>query len=317
MAPELHSLPRRTPASSLMEASLAVTGSEMRRDALIRFSAVVLAVLTVATIVFGVINFQKERKFPKPVDGVRWLEKWEGDRTVLEASAVTPGGPGDNAGIKVGDHLLAINDQPMLRTADIQREQFRTGALLNATYELERHGIPVEVPKVTLVDADNSLNQGERLIALIYLGIGLYVLFRRWTAPKSTHFYVFCLVSSILYSFHYTGKLNAFDSIVLWANLAANSLQPALFLHFAYTFPETRKGLEKHPWLLSLIYLPGALMMAFRIFVFTQLEDNARLWWNLDRLDSLYQVLFFTLAAAVLWNSYTKARTPLEQLQMK
>ena len=56
------------------------------------------------------------------------------------------------------------------------------------------------------------MNQGLRLIALIYLVIGLYVLFRRWTAPKSTHFYIFCLVSFVLYSFHYTGKLNAFDS---------------------------------------------------------------------------------------------------------
>src|SRR5262249_59201436 len=100
-------------------------------------------------------------------------EKGVDNGTVWEAGGVTPGGPGDKAGIKVGDHLLAINDQPMLRTADIQRELFRTGALLNATYELERHGIKVEVPKVTLIDADNSLKQGERLIALIYLGIGL------------------------------------------------------------------------------------------------------------------------------------------------
>src|SRR5215471_16276679 len=293
MAPELHSLPRRTPASSLMEASLAVTGSEMRRDALIRFSAVVLAVLTVATIVFGVINFQKERKFPKPVDGVRWLEKWEDDRTVLEASAVTPGGPGDNAGIKVGDHLLAINDQPMLRTADIQREQFRTGALLNATYELERHGIPVEAPKATLVDADNSLNQGERLIALIYLGFGLYVLFRRWTAPKSAHFYVFCLVSSILYSFHYTGKLNAFDSIVLWANITAWLLQPALFLHFAYTFPEKRKAVAKRPWLLAFVYLPGVILLGAWIFALLELEASESLRWNLDRLQMFYTTVYF------------------------
>src|SRR5262249_62362298 len=109
-----------------------------------------------------------------------------------------------------GEAVAALDGQSMLRTVDIQRELFRTGALLNATYELERHGIKVEVPKVTLIDADNSLKQGERMIALIYLGIGLYVLFRRWTAPKSTHFYVFCLVSSILYSFHYTCKLNAF-----------------------------------------------------------------------------------------------------------
>jgi len=290
----------------------------MRRDTLIRFSAVVLAVFTAATIVFATINFQKERQFPKPLDGVRWLEKRVGKRSVLEASAVAPGGPGDNGGIKVGDHLLTINDQPIARASDIQHELFRAGAWSKARYELERHGVKVEAPSpVILVDADNSLNQGKRLIALIYLGIGLYVLFRRWTAPKSTHFYLFCLVSSILYSFHYTGKLNAFDSIVFWANIAAGLLQPALFLHFAYTFPEKRKALARRPWLLSLVYLPGAVLMAFRIILYTQFEANARLWWNLDRLDTLYQALFFAVAAGVLWNSYAKANTPLEQQQMK
>ena len=65
------------------------------------------------------------------------------------------------------------------------------------------------------------MNQGLRLIALIYLGIGLYVLFRRWTAPKSTHFYIFCLVSFVLYSFHSTGKHNAFDWTIFWGNVVA------------------------------------------------------------------------------------------------
>ena len=79
-----------------------------------------------------------------------------------------------------------------------------------------------------------------RLIALVYLGIGIYVLLRRWTAPKSTHFYVFCLVSFIFYSFHYTGKLNQFDWIIYWSNVVAWLLQPALFLHFSLTFPERK-----------------------------------------------------------------------------
>src|SRR5262245_27493773 len=118
MAPELLHHPLHTSASSVRE----VSSRAMRRDALIRFSAVVLAVFTAATIVFAAINFQKERRFPKPVDRVRWLEKWVDNRSLLEATAVTPGGPGDNAGIKVGDHLLAINDQPILHFSDKERE---------------------------------------------------------------------------------------------------------------------------------------------------------------------------------------------------
>ncbi|HJT53134.1 MAG TPA: hypothetical protein VJ848_04740, partial [Candidatus Angelobacter sp.] len=43
--------------------SLIVADQRMRRDSLIRASAVVLAILTVATIVFAAINFQKENQY--------------------------------------------------------------------------------------------------------------------------------------------------------------------------------------------------------------------------------------------------------------
>ena len=71
-----------------------------------------------------------------------------------------------------------------------------------------RHGIRLPDVPVVLDMQDRSINQGFRFIALVYLGIGLYVLLRRWTAPHSTHFYIFCLVSFVLYSFWTTGKLN-------------------------------------------------------------------------------------------------------------
>lgn len=287
----------------------------MRRDYLIRFSAIALALLTAASVVFAIINFEKERGYPKPYDGVRWLESAGEDGII--AQGVIPGGPGDNAGIKTGDRLLAINDHRIQRDADIQRELFRAGVWSQARYELERHGTIIHVPEVVLVDAETNLNHGLRLIALIYLGIGLYVLFRRWTAPKSTHFYVFCLISFVLYSFHYTGKLNTFDWIVLWANIAAGLLQPALFLHFALTFPRPRKSLASHRWLLAIAYLPAALLLSIRIIVKTQLEASQRLWWNLDRLDMLYLAVYFAMAAGILWNSYRKSSTPLEQQQMK
>ncbi len=90
---------------------------------------------------------------------------------------------------------------------------------------------------VILVPADRSLNNWLRLIALIYLGIGVYVLLRRWTAPGSTHFYIFCLVSFIAYSFKYTRQVERFRLAIYWSNVVAWVLQPALFLHFVLTFP--------------------------------------------------------------------------------
>jgi len=285
----------------------------MRKDSLFRFSAVALALLTATAVVFAVINFQKEGQYSTPYDGVWWHEQ-EG---TLVAKGVDHGGPGDKQGIKVGDRLLAINDQPVKSVNAVQKQLHAAGIWSKASYELERHGVKVEGISVVLASVDNaSLHLGPRLIALIYLGIGFYVLFRRWTAPKSTHFYVFCLVSFVLYSFHYTGKLNTFDSIILWSNVVAGLLQAALFLHFALTFPETRKLLLKRPWFIAVVYLPAVVLLGIRVFGFSREGSEAWLW-NIDRLQMFYETLYFIIAAMVLWGSYRRSNTPLQQQQMK
>jgi PAS domain S-box-containing protein len=161
------------------------------------------------------------------------------------------------------------------------------------------------------------MNSGLRLIALIYLGIGLYVLLRRWTAPRSTHFYLFCLSSFIFYAFHYTGKLNQFDEIVYWSNVVAELLQAGLFLHFVFTFPETKEVVRKRPWIVLLVYVPGALLLALRILAIEWLAPSEILRWQLDRLQMFYLAAFFILAAGVLWHGYRTARTPILRQQMK
>jgi two-component system, NtrC family, sensor kinase len=290
----------------------------MRKDSLIRVSAVVLAVLTAATIAFAVINFQKENQFSSPEDGAWWKESGG----VLTAQWLTPGGPADKAGIKVGDKLLSVRsspaeeEHPVISFAAFQKQLYRVGVWQKAVYSLDRNGSKAEA-SVILVPADRSLYLGLRLIALIYLGIGIYVLLRRWTAPKSTHFYVFCLVSFVLYSFHYTGKLNTFDWIIFWANTAAWMLQPALFLHFALVFPEKRKLLARYPSLAALVYLPGLLLLSLEIFVMQQFEASESLRFNLDRIHWTYLALYFVFASIVLWDSYRTANTPLQREQMK
>ena len=289
----------------------------MRKDSLIRFSAIALAVATAALVVFAVINWQKESQYSTPWDGVWWKEDSHG----LVASGLIPDGPGAKAGIKVGDRLLRINDQPSDRAihniVEFENLLYRAGVYSRVTYVVDRQGVNFEAGPVIPIPADNSMKMGQRLIALIYLGIGFYVLFRRWTAPKSTHFYAFCLVSFVLYSFHYTGKLNTFDWIIFWGNLTAGVLQAALFLHFALTFPERRERPAIMRSLLALVYLPGAIILGAWIFARVELRATESLRWNLDRLEMFYTTVYFVIAAVVLWRSYRRATTPLQQQQMK
>ena len=284
----------------------------MNRDFQIRFTAILLALVTAAAATLAWINFQKESEFQIPYDGVWWIER-NGN---LTADRVEADGPADKAGIRTGDRLLAVNQHAVNSTAALIHQLYRTGAWSKATYSLQRASVPLD-SVVILVPVERSLNQWLRLIGLIYLGIGVYVLLRRWTAPGSTHFYIFCLISFVFYSFKYTGKFNQFDWTIYWGNVVAWLLQPALFLHFVLTFPEERGFIRKNRWALPLIYVPGALLLGVHVFAFQFLKASERLRWNLDRLQMGYLAVFFVAAAGVLWYSHRRASTPILRQQLK
>jgi PAS domain S-box-containing protein len=284
----------------------------MTREFQVRFSAVVLGFCTLTAVLFAIFNFRSELQRQVPYDGVWWVEHegW------LSARRVIPGSPADKAGIKQGDELVAINDQTLNTIPQLTARTFRVGVWTHTSYSLVRNEIPVTV-SIILVPTDKSLYVGLRLIALIYLGIGLYVLLRRWTAPKSTHFYVFCLVSFVFYSFHYVGNWSFFDQTIYWSNVVAWLLQPALFLHFALTFPEPKQFIRNRSWLIGLVYLPGLALLAFHIWVLQTRAASELLRWNLDRVEMFYLATLFATAAVMFWSTYREARTPILRQQLK
>jgi len=284
----------------------------MNKDFQVRFTAIALALLTAAAVTYAGYNFQAERNFQVPYDGVWWTEH-DG---YLAAQRVEADGPGTRAGIKVGDQLTAIDQHSVTTTAGLTHQLYRVGAWSKTTYSLVRQSVPVDVVLIP-VPAERSQYNWLRLIGLIYLGVGLYVLLRRWTAPGSTHFYIFCLVSFIFYAFHYTGKLNPFDWTIYWGNVCAWLLQPALFLHFVLTFPEKRRFVREHGWVVPAIYAPGALLLGVHIVALIWLRASEVLRWNLDRLQMGYLAVFFIAAAVVLVYSYRRASTPILRQQLK
>lgn len=289
-----------------------------------RFLAIALAVLTLGACLLAALNFRQEAAFEQPIDGVWWVEATGG----LRAEKVSANSPAERAGIKDGDLLVAINERPTPRLAPAVREMFRSGVWAHASYSILRparfeRGRPsakLDV-QVILEPADRSIHHGFRLIALIYLSIGIYVLFRRWTAPKATHFYLFCLISFVLYSFKYTGKLDTFDWIIFWANLTAAALQPALFLHFAITFAD-RRTLTRGRQLgravaIAIIYVPGALLIGLQTVAISSWSATEVLRHRLDQIGVGYLAFYYVLAAAIFWSRYRLAAAGLERQQLK
>jgi len=282
----------------------------MERSLQTRVTVLLLALFTVAAAVFASFNFVQENNYQLPTDGVWWVETNGG----LQAQRVLANSPAQRAGIKTGDLLIQANDRSLPRYASLAREIVRTGAFGTIRYTVIRSG--VKLPEVPLIldSLDRGNNQGFRLIALVYLGIGLYVLFRRWTAPHATHFYIFCLASFTLYAFKYTGKLNALDQVIFWGNIIAGALQPALFLHFALAFSESRRI---HRWLVAVTYVPACLVIGLQIAAMQLWSATALLQHRLDQFTIGYQALYYVLAAIIFFVNYQREDQPLRRQQLK
>ena len=279
-----------------------------------RLGAVSLALLTLAAVIFALLNFQQRIRFNPPDDGVIWMDAVQG----VTARNVAPGGPGERAGIEQGDVAESVRGVKVHRATDVAKALWRAGLWSEVPYEIRRGGGLLKVPLVTAPREDSaSLKNYLRLIALPYLFIGLFIFVRRWNAPRAIHFYIFCLVSFILYSFHYTGKLNSFDSTIYWSNTVALLLQPALLVHFALVFPERRRRM----WLKLLpVYGVPAVLLLLHIFVAASLLDfvpSLSAAITLDNLEKFSLGCYFLLAAGILLASYRRAPSGILRQQLK
>ncbi|MGC1597066.1 MAG: hypothetical protein WA774_17060, partial [Candidatus Acidiferrales bacterium] len=82
-----------------------------------RLGAVILALLTLAAVVFAVLNFQQRSSFVLPDDGVTWMDSAQG----VTAWHVVADSPGAKAGIKQGDIVASVRGMSIHRATDVTR----------------------------------------------------------------------------------------------------------------------------------------------------------------------------------------------------
>jgi two-component system, NtrC family, sensor kinase len=279
-----------------------------------RFGAVILALLTVAAVIFAVLNFEQRSRFVLPDDGVTWLDTPQG----VTAWHIVPDSPAAKAGLRQGDYVESVRGYAIHRATDVTRVLWRVGPWSEVRYKIRREGESFEAPLVTIPQTSpGSIEDYLRITALLYLFIGLFIFVRRWSAPRAVHFYIFCLVSFIFYSFHYSGKLNSFDWIIYWANAVAWLLQPALLVHFALVFPERRGRLWPK---LGATYSVPAALLALHVFIATGAFDflpSLASQVFLDRMELLYLGAYFLVAAGIFLASYFRAPSGVLRQQLK
>src|SRR5580700_8753317 len=106
----------------------------MKNAAQTRILAIVLALATVAACVLAAMNFEHENGLDVPTDGVWWVEASGG----LRAERVPADSPANRAGIRTGDILVSVDDQPTPRVSALGREMYRTGIWGHTTYSILR-----------------------------------------------------------------------------------------------------------------------------------------------------------------------------------
>jgi two-component system NtrC family sensor kinase len=281
-----------------------------------QLSTAILTILTLAAGVAALINFQQQQRFHLPEDGVIWVDRNGG----VEALSAPASSEGYKAGLRTGDRLKLINGLPIQRALEVTQVLASVGSWKKSKYYVSRDGVEFDVNVIVGEVPVDRARIYQYLVGAAYLLIGLFVYFRRGSAHKAQHFYILCLASFVFFCFHYTGRLDNFDKIIYYGNVAAGLLAPAVFLHFCLTFPERRKWLYT-PVLLGLVYLPALLLfllyVAFASGVLSIALPLVELRWALDRVWVVLSTLPYLIGAVVLSVEYRKAEDTIVRQQLK
>jgi PAS domain S-box-containing protein len=169
-------------------------------------------------------------------DGVFWVETKQG----LAAETVASDGPAYQAGIRIGDRLLAINGLEMSDLGVYAENLYVAGPGARLDYTvLTAAGIrnlPVSLAARNLFTVWDGV---KTLLAFFHLGIGVFTALR---IPKGAEkadarrFYFLCLAAFVLWGISYTPALNSLDFFVYILSAAVFLILPAILIHFCLRF---------------------------------------------------------------------------------
>jgi PAS domain S-box-containing protein len=264
-----------------------------------------------------------------PDDGVTWVDRMVSDRTASDrqgsdesvpvATYIAPGSPAEKAGIHEGDSLISIDGLKISRAEEAAQVLYRLGSWHKAEYKIMHGGTEVPAPVIVGEVTRDSTLYYQYAVGVMYLGTGLFVYFRRGSAPRALHFFLLCLASFVLSTFHYTGKLNNFDKAIYLGNVMGWFLAPTLFLHFCFSFPD-RQSWIRHRGAAVLVYLPGLALLTVQAgFIFGWLRTAAPLIemrWLLDRMWLGFLCAMYLAGGAVLAFQMRRASDPIVRRQL-
>src|SRR5262245_18634601 len=316
----------------------------------------VLAV-TLTLVLIGTLNLRDRLSLP-PVadDGIEWVDTPCG----VQAKSVSPDSPLAYT-VRKGDYVRAffyvgrydegfrstpryLDYEEVTHAETLARYLENQGVGNNARYAIVHHD-PVlkgifaiagdeEVYDVDfkVVARDQRLGRGLYLafIGLVYLAIGLFVLFKQRGAALTYHFYAWSLLSFVGYFYSSTLEFTKLDRLVSFLDGAAWALLAPLFLHFFAIFPSGRGLSTRWRRVILGLYTPAIALIIleafwhykpdFQLRADSPLFGKASLvgWGNiLGKLELANCAVFFVVGSALLLRTFLRSDKPLLRQQLK
>jgi PAS domain S-box-containing protein len=278
--------------------------------------------VTLGLLALGLANVVSRATSAEVEDGVLWVERAVG---VVAAEVATPSAA-SRAGVKTGDVLIAIDQQPVEGRSDVLAMQHASRPGDRHTYTLLRLGDRA-MANVSLA----PMPSGAGLFYYVLAAVGIFTLLvgaavraRRPTDQATLHFFWLSVAFFGLVTFSFSGRLDRVDWVFYWGDAIAVMVLPPLFLHFALVFPE-RPHIPGYSALLArwlpAVYLPGAVLGSTRALAVLRSgidpEYFVRVIALLDRLEYIYLAVFFAAGLAILLRALQRARSVTVKRQLR
>lgn len=317
---------------------------------------IVILAVTVALLVLGILNLRDRLSLPAVADdGIEWVDTPNG----VQAKSVRPDSPLASA-VRRGDFVRAffyigkyddaggskvnprsLEYEEVTRAETLSRYLENQGVGNNARYAIVHHdavlrgifGIerPIYDVDFKVVARDQDLERGLYLafVGLVYLGIGLFVLFKQRRAALTYHFFAWSLLSFVTYFYTPTLEFTKLDRLISFLDGASWLLLAPLFLHFCANFPSgSALSLRRRP-IIATLYLPALVLVTIEAFWHynpdVKLGANALFardslveWGNnLRQMELVHFAIFFLAGGALLLRTFIRTERPLLRQQLK